>query len=1493
MPILRLSKSWNFVDDSTLKTLFRDWIPTIAQLDRRQLSSKSINSVFILAPPNLDDQFIKENVISYFGDLIIHADELPNDSKFKYLDKKINRTKNAFHKWEQRLQESSTARVVSTENGKKKTLSSNENLINFLYQYWKYHSQQESLSIDTLMKYSIKVEPPILDQKIYSKSGSQRSPLLSGSYLPILFNTLFENYSLFTKNSLIGAAETISTSHSSMILNESLSNGSQIPPPRSSARLSKTISISQPLNVVRSSLAQSSISSNLINLSGIDKLNSKQITGFGEIDNPVIEEFSNKHSNRQSNKQRLMKSIRDMFNIDMNIFHISDDLIFKSIDDSEVKSRTTSMVIESTKRLSQLSISANNNGVGNYNDISSIDIKRDSQITYSGVNISFDNLDFFNNVSKFSDTLNESVVINIVLKSSSLDKLYDLLILTVNILSKLVDSKDLESYYNNRNDRNKIDLISGSNPFDPDNSMIPKASLPTDLRAIDTMNIGLLDHALVKLSMDNTVFTETFFNTYKSFTTTISVIENLAKRFIKAKDCSVSIAQLLSPSYTDNNSRNLTEQSFPNWDMKVSDTTEINYVYMIMVHVGIVEAMHHMVRCHYADFTDDLLINSTFLDFFKIIDEEVTVSWPSRMKVLKKNNTDNEQYEELKKYFTKLETQFEGIKICYQKQLYTPVSINKSQRISNNLLNSFSKTSYSKFSNLLKDTSDSKNILSKRFLSLKINNYEDIMSWINDLDTFITGKFRLITKDEWFIVYQQIDILPSQSLLSLFNYPLLSASIKLLSSGSIQLDELEISNIFVWMSTLKKQDGSMFFVTLPSSVQLLIKIHASLTSFFTVMVSNTNSDYIERLNTCCVLLQILNYVHWKNSSLNLFDSDQVTHNNSHISPHIPSFIESSITTAIIAPESRNYELTWRAAHSKLQATDKNVKVKLKSIYNILDGIDDCHIKSFLEIDMAILGNSKNLCPCPGWFISRLLEISQFVPNMSIMNSKLINFDKRRFVNNIISNVLDLVQHIDEEQSASEKANFGNLLYSDFINEDNSYRQASKSGSLAESKIMNFQETGLFNELLINEVEKLKREQRKLELLFNQDRGNKTTVAVQRALQKNRRNSVIIPNSYHLSQLISSHGSNSTSITNRGKRGSVSSLSSRNSMISNQGHVGVSKKLGDFFKSPFSISSFSSSSSNSSLNSYLIHDLQSDGSLPPSSLPPIDIAILQDTKPVLSLKTFEIKSIVPIVNHRMSSAYAYSFKIVMQNGSDHMIQAASAKDLGDWIAMIKTSKRYSFYSKKFKGKTHNKIFGVPLEDVCEREGILIPTIVSKLLKEIDLRGLDEVGLYRIPGSAGSINALKYAFDEKGAVHNTFTLEDDRWFEINAIAGCFKMYLRELPDSLFTNEKVEDFARTVLKFKNSQLSEKEYVSEIVNMLNALPDCYYQTMKIIVYHLNKVHQHVGNNRMDAFNLAIVFSMSFINQDDLASSMGTTLGAIQTILQTFIKSPEIYFIK
>ena len=125
----------------------------------------------------------------------------------------------------------------------------------------------------------------------------------------------------------------------------------------------------------------------------------------------------------------LLKSIRDVFSINMDLFHVLDDLSFKSVEDWDKNSRPTSIVIENPKRFS-------------------VQSSRDSQDVMNRLSVGVENMEFFKNISKDTETWDE-VVINVVLKSASLDKLFDVLVLTSSAFSRLVTISDISAFFKN------------------------------------------------------------------------------------------------------------------------------------------------------------------------------------------------------------------------------------------------------------------------------------------------------------------------------------------------------------------------------------------------------------------------------------------------------------------------------------------------------------------------------------------------------------------------------------------------------------------------------------------------------------------------------------------------------------------------------------------------------------------------------------------------------------------------------------------------------------------------------------------------------------------------------------------------------------------------------------------------------------------------------------------------------------------------------------
>ena len=107
------------------------------------------------------------------------------------------------------------------------------------------------------------------------------------------------------------------------------------------------------------------------------------------------------------------------------------------------------------------------------------------------------------------------------------------------------------------------------------------------------------------------------------------------------------------------------------------------------------------------------------------------------------------------------------------------------------------------------------------------------------------------------------------------------------------------------------------------------------------------------------------------------------------------------------------------------------------------------------------------------------------------------------------------------------------------------------------------------------------------------------------------------------------------------------------------------------------------------------------------------------------------------------------------------------------------------------------------------------------------GLDEVGLYRVPGSVSSVKALIAALNGGEEVD----MDDDRWIDVNVVAGTFKSWLRELPDSILTEELYDKF---ILAAGLQDYEDKCYA--IRDLVHQLPKGNFNLLQRIIQHLKR---------------------------------------------------------
>ncbi|XP_024913676.1 rho GTPase-activating protein 22 isoform X2 [Cynoglossus semilaevis] len=192
-----------------------------------------------------------------------------------------------------------------------------------------------------------------------------------------------------------------------------------------------------------------------------------------------------------------------------------------------------------------------------------------------------------------------------------------------------------------------------------------------------------------------------------------------------------------------------------------------------------------------------------------------------------------------------------------------------------------------------------------------------------------------------------------------------------------------------------------------------------------------------------------------------------------------------------------------------------------------------------------------------------------------------------------------------------------------------------------------------------------------------------------------------------------------------------------------------------------------------------------------------------------------------------------------------------------------------------------IFGQRLEDTVQYEKKfgprLAPLLVEQCVDFIRERGLDEEGLFRMPGQASLVKELQEAFDcgDKPLF--------DSNTDVHTVASLLKLYLRELPEPVIPFSKYEDFLTCAQLLAKD---EEEGVQELGKQVNVLPLPNYNLLKYICKFLDEVQSHCNENKMSVQNLATVFGPNILRpkmEDPVAIMEGTSL--VQHLMTVLIR--------
>ncbi|XP_022219146.2 active breakpoint cluster region-related protein isoform X3 [Drosophila obscura] len=202
-----------------------------------------------------------------------------------------------------------------------------------------------------------------------------------------------------------------------------------------------------------------------------------------------------------------------------------------------------------------------------------------------------------------------------------------------------------------------------------------------------------------------------------------------------------------------------------------------------------------------------------------------------------------------------------------------------------------------------------------------------------------------------------------------------------------------------------------------------------------------------------------------------------------------------------------------------------------------------------------------------------------------------------------------------------------------------------------------------------------------------------------------------------------------------------------------------------------------------------------------------------------------------------------------------------------------------------------LFGAKMSQVLKREKRDIPFIISACIREVERRGMLEVGCYRVSGSASDLSKLKKAFESDAYEAEQLLREVD----IHSVTGILKTFLRELPEALFTDQLYPRFFDTFSTLSNN--NEATRTNELLKVFEELPPANKASICLILDHLIRVHEKEADNKMSLHNLAMVFGPTLLRpgqtqvkqKDPLAASTVDVMaqaGILYCFLQARIKN-------
>ncbi|CAE7194218.1 unnamed protein product [Rhizoctonia solani] len=540
-------------------------------------------------------------------------------------------------------------------------------------------------------------------------------------------------------------------------------------------------------------------------------------------------------------------------------------------------------------------------------------------------------------------------------------------------------------------------------------------------------------------------------------------------------------------------------------------------------------------------------------------------------------------------------------------------------------------------------------------------------------------------------------------------------------------------------------------------------------------------------------------------------------------PSIRTFTETALGAALCSPESRLFTKAWQEVGAARGAS-------IESFSSLL---------SVRRVEK--IRSPRRMTADMGWLIECLLELSCLPDKSSEGGSgvELLNFDKRRYLFNLMSNVPNLqplrkqqlrsnTHRADVDRMTNMQRELSELYYEARVIKEEAYKENAHTAPhhAPPRKVVR-----PFHKLVAEQNEKTRRDK------YARER-----------LQKEIKNE----------RLISERRDDNIAKAMLPKGG--------------HGQRKKSRSMSGFFTMLRPISSAWSG------------DKFHDKMMKPRTLQELDFEPSGKPSIVLNVANAQVQDFV-------NSQRSFVMRLRTEDGALYYLQALDHHDATRWLAVLQeTSSTYARRRLTYQAgksdpaeagapsfnattKHPNPVYGVPLEELLEREygypppTDAVPHIIKICIQEVESRGLTEPGIcknFAFPGlhsvdfsidrlvpSTTELAQLRDMFDSGVAFEGKLDPQTD----IMAYSSALKAWFRSLPESIFTDALYDDFIAAAREPDGNTKA-----ALLHDLVFSLPNANFQLLKVMFEHLDHVIECEPDNHMSAENLATCLSQSLV---------------------------------